>query len=123
MSLEEQVKDNLSEIRYGIAWVLVGKFKHPITRRRRWHIAIIWKDDFANDELTRAVIKKMLADDPNAIFFNSYYSAWVGFDEYGDYAEGEGFRTVTARIRNAYRNGKCKADYETIEAVLIGEAA
>ncbi|GMO53928.1 MAG: hypothetical protein Pg6C_20340 [Treponemataceae bacterium] len=119
-TLEEQVKDNLYEIGGGIAWVLVGKFKHPITKRRRWHLAILWEDDFESDS---DVIKKMLADDPNAIFFNSYNSAWVGFDECGNFEEGENVRTVAKRIRNAYQIGRCKADYENIEAVLTRGAA
>jgi hypothetical protein len=110
--LEEEVRDNFDAIREGIAWVVVARVKRW-TGRRALSLEIIWPED--EDDRVRA--KAMIAEDPDAILVNAYQNAWVGFAEDGDYYKGEDLSDVVKRLRWGYREGRCRATANNVDAL------
>jgi hypothetical protein len=110
--LEQLVCANIDALKDGIAYIAVGKPTSGKGYRYR-RMEILYHEsasprDFGN-------IRHLINDDPRTIFFNTWDSAWAGFDEDGDY---KSTRDVAKRIKQAYEAERCRASIEDVDALM-----
>jgi hypothetical protein len=110
--LEQFVCANIDALKDGIAYIAVGK---PTTGKgcRYWRLEILYHEsasprDFGN-------IHYLINEDPRTILFNTWDSAWAGFDEDGDC---KSTRDVAKRIKEAYEAGRFRASIEDVDALM-----
>jgi hypothetical protein len=113
--LERLVADNIGAIADGIAYIAVGK---PASGNgfRFWRMEILYHEEAS--ERGFGNVRRLIGEDPKAILFNAYESAWAGIAEDGSY---KSIADVARRIRNAYKLGLRRAAVEDVDALMPPE--
>jgi hypothetical protein len=110
--LEGLVAGNIAALQDGAAYIAVGK-PAAGTGFRYWRMEALFPESASRRDF--GDVRRLVNDDPNAILFNTYESAWVDFDEDGGY---KSVRDVAMRIKAGYEAGRCRASVDDVDALM-----